>query len=132
MDWNRYDQQEDKELFDMLLEAKESVGPADRERYDREVKVQSYLRMVKMNADSVGSPMEWLHDFIGRSPAPDAGYCKARLDCKISRLLGWHYYLALYFAERGDWLAKAIPLILESVERAGDSLRLSSYLLYLP
>ena len=129
MDWNHYDQQEDKEPFDMLLEAKESVWPADRERYDREVKVQGYLRMVKTNADSARSPPGWLRDFVGRSPAPNAGHCKAKLDCKISRLLEWHYYLALYFAERGDWLTRAIPLILESAERAGDSPRSSSYLL---
>ena len=129
MNWSHYDQQEDREPFDILLEAKGSVEPADREHYDREVKVQSYLRMVKMNADSAGSPLEQLRDFVDRSPAPDAGYCRARLDGKISCLLKWHYCLALYFAQRGDWLAKAIPLILKSAEQAGDSSRSSSYLL---
>lgn len=129
MNWSHYDQQEDREPFDVLLEAKGSVGPADQERYDREVKVQGYLRMLKMNADSAGSSLEWLRDFVDRSPAPDAGYCRARLDGKISCLLRWHYCLALYFAERGDWLAKAIPLILKSAEQADNSSRSSSYLL---
>lgn len=127
MDWSRYDQQEDEEPFDVLLEAKETVEPADRERYDREVKVQGYLRMVKTGV--VQNPQEWLRSFAAQSPFPDANYCKARLDGKISRLLRWHYYLALYFAERGDWLTRAIPLILESAELAGDSLRAASYLL---
>lgn len=129
VDWSNYDQQEDREPFDVLLEAKGSVGPEDRELYDREMKVQGYLRMAKMNADSARSPLAWLRDFADRNPAPDAGHCRARLDGKISRLLEWHYYLALYFAEKGNWLARAIPLILESAERAGDSLRSSSYLL---
>ena len=129
VDWGNYDQQEDREPFDVLLEAKGSVGPEDCELYDREMKVQGYLRMAKMNADSARSPLAWLRDFANRNPAPDAGHCKARLDGKISRLLEWHYYLALYFAEKGNWLARAIPLILESAERASDSLRSSSYLL---
>ena len=129
MNWGHYDQQEDREPFDVLLGAKGSVGPADQGRYDREVKVQGYLRMLKMNADSAGIPLERLRDFVDQSPAPDAGYCRARLDGKISCLLRWHYCLALYFAERGGWLAKAIPLILKSAEQADDSSRSSSYLL---
>ena len=129
MDWSHYNQQEDKEPFDILLEAKGSVGPADRERYDREVKVQGYLRMVKMNVVSGRGTPEWLRDFVARNPPPDAAHCRAGMDGGAGRLLGWHYRLALYLVEKGDWLAKAIPLILESAERAGSSLRSTSYLL---
>ena len=129
MDWGRYDQQEDDEPFDALLKAKGSVGQAGLGRYKQEEKVQSYLRMIKMKAGTAKSTLEWLHNFTRQNPAPGAAYCRARLDGEISPLLRWHYCLALYFAEGGDWLARAIPLILGSAERTGDSLRSSSYLL---
>ena len=125
-----YDRQEDDEPFDALFRAKGSAGQSDRERYGREEKVQGYLRMVKEYASSPRSARERLHGFTGQTPAPDADYCRTRLGEEISPLLRWHYYLALHFAERrGGWLARAIPLILDSAERAGGSLRSASYLL---
>ena len=129
MDWASYDRQEDEEPFDALLKAKRDVGQDDRARYDQEKNVQGYLRMAKMNSDSAMCRPEQLRGFTSDNPAPDAGYCRARLDEGIGDLLRWHYYLALYFAEKGDWLAKAIPLILESAKRAGDGLRSTSYLM---
>lgn len=128
MDWSCYDQQEGSEPFDALSKAKGSLAQADQARYDQEQGIQSYLRMVKMNSDSAKSPQEWLCNFVDNTSVPNASYCRARLECRISPLLRWHYYLALYFAERGGWLAKAIPLILGSAEQVGG-LRSSSYLL---
>ena len=129
MDWTSYDRQEDEEPFDALLKAKRDIGQDDRAQYDQEKNVQGYLRMAKMNSDTAMCRPEQLRDFAAHAPAPDAGYCRARLDEGIGDLLRWHYYLALYFAEKGDWLAKAIPLILESAKRAGDGLRSTSYLM---
>lgn len=129
MNLAEYDTQESKEPHDAILEIKKGMSDEapGREDCDREVGIQACVRMVKMHSDSPESDPHALRDLIDTS-APDAAYCKSRLEGDISPLLRWHYYVALFCAMRGDWLGKAIPLILESAAKAGGP-RAATYLL---
>lgn len=131
MSMAEYDTQESKEPHDAILEIKKGM-PAEwpgREDCDREIRTQAYVRMVKMHAESHMSDPRTLRDFVKSEPAPDAAYCRSRLGCDISSLLKWHYYIALFCTERGDWLRRAVPLILEGAGRAGGGVRTATYLL---
>lgn len=61
-------------------------------------------------------------------PADAVSYCKHRYDSSVSTLLKWHYCIALHVAEQGEWLGRAIKLMLESANSTSDEHRASSYL----
>ena len=131
MDMAEYDMQESKEPHDAIVEIKRGM-PAEwpgRDDCDREVGIQAYVRTVKMHSESSWSDPRALRDFVKSAPAPDAAYCRSRLERTISPLLRWHYCIALFCAGQGVWLRKAVPLILESAAKAGGGLRTATYLL---
>ena len=127
MNWQEYDLQESQEPHFAIYEVKKDGD--GRQEWGREAGVQSYLRRAKQLAYSPWSDRAALLDFVRASPAPDAEHCRSRLGAGISPLLRWHYHTALFFAERGDWLCRAVPLVLDSARRTGDEFSASAYLL---
>lgn len=131
MDWDEYDLQEAKEPFDAVRKMGEdppSAG-ADLDLLILETKVQALVRVAKEYANNLGSE----HDKFLRAvkcdiPADAVSYCKHRYDSNVSTLLKWHYCIALHVAEQGEWLGRAIKLMLESADSTSDEHRASSYL----
>ena len=125
MNWREYDLQESQEPHLAIYEV-EKDGDG-RQEWDREARVQSCLRRAKQMAYSPRSGRAALLGFVKDIPTLDAEHCKSRLGADISPLLRWHYYTALFFAERGDWLCRAIPLVLDSARRTDDEFSASAY-----
>ena len=131
VDWDGYDLQEAKEPFDAVRKMGEDPPPAgaDLDLLILETKVQALARVAKEHAGSLGSGHEeFLRAVKCDIPADAVSYCKRRYGGSVSALLKWHYCLALHVAERGEWLGRAIGLMLESARRTGDERRASSYL----
>ena len=131
--WSWYNRQEDKEPHDAAKDdLAEGLHPRllDPARY-MEVKVQAEARMAKMCSEDLDSTMYKLPVVARRRILPAVtAYCRSRYaDCRVSGLLKWHYCLVLHLAT-GDvgWLARAIPLMLQSADGAADGLRASSYI----
>lgn len=133
MDWEEYDLQEDEEPFDTVRKMAVVPPPAGAglDRLLLETKVQALVRIAKDYASNLGSSHDaFLHAVKCDIPAYAVSYCKRRYDSDVSLLLKWHYCLALHLAERGgEWLGRAIELMLESASRTDDGRRASSYLL---
>lgn len=131
MDWEEYDLQEDEEPFDAVRRmADPPPAGAELDRLILETKVQALARVAKEHANSLGSGHdEFLRAVKCDVPAYAASYCKRRYGGSASALLKWHYCIALHVAEReGEWLGRAVKLMLESADSAGDERRASSYL----
>lgn len=132
MDWEEYDLQEDEEPFDAVRKMAVVPPPAGAglDRLLLETKVQALVRIAKGYASNLGGSRDAFCDAVKCDvPAYAASYCRRRYDSNISGLLRWHYCMALHFAERGgEWLGRAVGLMLESAGRTGDGRRASSYL----
>lgn len=131
--WSWYNSQESKEPHDAAKDdLAEGLHPGllDPARY-MEVRVQAEARLVKMYSEDLGSTMYKLPAVARRPILPAAAaYCRSRYaDGRVGGLLKWHYCLVLHLAT-GDvgWLARAIPLMLQSADGAADGLRASSYI----
>ena len=130
MDWEEYDRQEDEEPFDAVRRmADPPPAGAELDRLILETKVQALARVAKEYASNLGGGHgEFLRAVKCDVPAYAVSYCKRRYGDSVSALLKWHYCLALHVAERGEWLGRAIKLMLESADSTGDKRRASSYL----
>ena len=131
MDWDEYDLQEGEEPFDAVRKLAADPPPAgdDRDRLIMETKVQALVRIVKDHVDNLGSSRdEFIRAIKCDIPVDVVSYCKLRYDSNVSTLLKWHYCLALYVAERGEWLNKAIEIMLDCATSTRDEHRASSYL----
>ena len=132
-DWAAYDRQEDDEPFDAIKEMMGGVLRRDLDPQHRmELDIQAFLRQIKEDSKNYGSDKNTLFNSTKHDIPPKAiVHCKSRLGLgrDISLLLQWHYCLFLYFAERKDWLVRALPLMLESAAGIGDDSRSSSYIM---
>lgn len=133
LDWAAYYHQEDREPSDVVVEMKGAVRRRDLDPdHLLELQAQELVRRIKMRSQDYKSRQEELFECIKcEIPAEAVAHCKSRLERSggISTLLTWHYYLLLYFAERGDWLKRALALILESAAKTSDDCRAFSYVM---
>lgn len=133
LDWNAYYHQEDREPFDVVKEMKGAVLRRDLDPdHLLELHVQLFVCDIKTYSQNYNSQRDELFVLHKRAMPPGAAaHCKSRLERSggISTLLTWHYYLLLYFAERGDWLKRALGLMLESAAKASRDSRASSYII---
>ena len=128
--WASYNASEDIRLYDASRELVHNTQSNDQSPlYKKEYEIQKYTHLIQNWLCKLDFDGNKFQEFTKEFPKPDADYCKSRLEQKISVLLKWHYYLALYFAERGDWIKKAIPLIVKSSRLVSDDLRAVNYLI---
>ena len=132
MDWEEYDLQECEEPFDAVrrMAAPPPPAGAGRDRLVMETKVQVLVRIAKDHAGDLGSTYDAFRRAVECDiPAEAVSHCRLRYESNTSTLLRWHYCLALHVAERrGEWLDRAIGLMLESAGSVRDERRASSYL----
>ena len=81
---------------------------------------KNMLQLIQYWLTSLDFDNEQFRATVKDPPAIDLDYCKSRYAEDTSILLKWHYCIVLFFAERGSWVKKAIPLILQSIDKTSD------------
>lgn len=130
--WSWYNSQEVKEPHDAAKDdLAEGLHPGllDPARY-MEVRVQADARLAKTYSENLDSTSAGFPVAPCRILPDAAAYCQSRYaNGRVSGLLKWHYCLVLYLATgNAGWLARAIPLMLQSADGTADDLRASSYI----
>ena len=114
--WVQYNTQEDIEPIrvssDLLVKAPQD--DLKHEQYKKEWTIQQCAHSVQQYLCSLEFDNTGFQKLAANFPDFDLDYCKSRCTEEISTLLRWNYYIVLYFKEKGDWLKKAITLMIES------------------
>ena len=120
--WEQYNTLEDgdtRRMSRLLLDGIELDDPR-LGQYRKEHDIQKYARLIQYRLTSLDFDNEQFRATVKDPPAIDLDYCKSRYAEDTSILLKWHYCIVLFFAERGSWVKKAIPLILQSIDKTSD------------
>ena len=104
-----------RELF-----ANTPTSDPQRKQYEKEWTIQQCVRSVTQYLYYLEFDNEEFQECAANFPDFDVDYCKSRCKEKISTLLRWNYYIALYFQEKGHWIKDAIGLLLESSKLQKD------------
>ena len=126
----QYNTQEDIEPIWVARDLFVKMPPDDprHEQYEKEWIIQQCAHTIQQHLRRLEFNNEQFQEFVANFPDFDVDYCKQRCKGKISTLLRWNYYVALYFKEKGNWLKDAIGLMLESSKLQKDELFAVFYL----
>ena len=103
----------------LLLDGIEPDDPRLKQ-YRKEYDIQEYACLIQYWLTNLDFDNGQFRAVVKEPPVIDLDYCKSRYAEDTSILLKWHYCIALFFAEGGSWLKKAIPLILQSTGKTSD------------
>ena len=114
--WEQFNTHENDQGRSILKKILTSASPDDpiTKMCKKECDIQMRVLKIQFWLGDLDSDKTKFLESMQKSSSIDINYCKKRCAEDTSVLLKWHYYIVLFFAERKDWLKKAIPLILQS------------------
>lgn len=130
--WALYDQQEAKEQIDAARELTGGLRPRHLDPDRRmELKVQAHANLVKTHSENLDNAKDGFRPIAALDiPRNATTHCLSRYGDIRTLLLKWHYCLVLHLATGGgEWLARAIALMLQSANSTADNYRASSYII---
>ena len=128
--WNQFNTQEDEQVCDVLNKIAANASPNDpiREKCKKEQDVWMRVLTIHSCLNTLDFDNSAFQKIANHNCSTDViNYCRSRYAEDTSVMLKWHYCVVLYFAEKGNWLKKAIPLILQSA-RTDDGTGTAIYL----
>ena len=127
--WEQFNTHENDQGYDILKKILANANPDDpiAKMCKKECDIQMRVLTIQLWLGDLDSDKTEFHESMQKPSSIDINYCKKRCAEDTSVLLKWHYYTVLFFAERKDWLKKAIPLILQSA-RMDDGSNATIYL----
>ena len=127
--WERFNTHENDQGYDILKKILANASPDDpiAKMCEKECDIQMRVLAIQLWLEDLDSDKTQFHESMQKPSSVDINYCKKRCAEDTSVLLKWHYYIVLFFAERKNWLKKAIPLILQSA-RMDDGSNATIYL----
>ena len=127
--WEQFNTHENDQGRSILKKILASASPDDpiAKMCKKERDIQMRVLKIQFWLGDMDSDKTKFLKSMQKPSSIDINYCKKRCAEDTSVLLKWHYYIVLFFAERKDWLKKAIPLILQSA-RIDDGSKATIYL----
>ena len=119
--WKQYNTDEIADVYHIAFELRKISG-SKSDQYQKEYDIQARARAIKHLIRRLNFDDAQFRELVQNLIPVDVGYCKSRCEENISTLLKWHYYMMIFFAKKGDWLVKAIPLMLKSATLQSDEL----------
>ena len=116
--WDEYNTREDIDPLEVSLQLQNQAYTDDQynEQYKKETDVHMVVCSIEMVLGNLDFDMKNFQNVKNNHRPIDIDYCKSRYNANTSVLLKWRYCLALFIEEKGDWLKKTIPLILQSAK----------------